>query len=374
MRLLLTVLAALFFWGLVVVKFNRFWRRRHETEQGYLAGSIWLVVLLLGISMTLHVDPIQEAVGAATGLNNFGWYLAYLVGAAGFYQGGYLGARAYGVHSEQAIRNLKRLLVADIFLFTGLYGGWLMHTPEWTPRSPRDWPEMLFLVGFFGYAFVAESMSLPPLRRALSRQQEPLIRVRTLLGLATATLALVCCAFKVIYAVLGYLLPAHLLVEIINQMALLSMAGVALFLAPLLIHHRTYLRVYEYLYIGRKLRLLSDLNYLQQQLQAHCPTILWQEPNWWERLTRPDFFIYRTVVSILDSERILSGHLERLARERAVTLFVADQTGTMRYWNPASVQAARELLQKVSIPSDASYPQLLAHLRRLSRSLQQGKQ
>jgi hypothetical protein len=72
MRLLLTILAAIFFWGLVFTKFNRLWIRRAESTGGQLAATIWLITLLLGVSMTLHVDPIQAAMGSFSGFNNVG--------------------------------------------------------------------------------------------------------------------------------------------------------------------------------------------------------------------------------------------------------------------------------------------------------------
>lgn len=369
MRLFLTILATLFFWGLVLTKFNRMWRRRRETSQAYLGSVFWLITLLLGLSMTLHIDPVQTAVGTLTGLANFGWYLAYMIGIIGFYLVGFLGTQANGAYGERSPFLLKTLLVTTMLLFTWLYSGWLRLGPEWPARSPRGWPEMLFLVGFFGYACLAEAYSFGPLQEALRRQREPLLRIRTLLGLATAVIAEFFCALKISYAVLGYLYPDWSVVEIINQMALFSMAGVAAFLVPLLISHRTYMRIYEFLSLHKKLRLMADLSYLQKQLQRHCPTILWQEPTWWERVTRPDFYIYRAAVSILDSERILSGYLERMDRSGQVTTFVADKTGTMRYWDPKSVQAARQLQNRMGIPQDANYAQILQHLRHVSIAL-----
>lgn len=369
MRLFLTLLAALFFWGLVLATFPRLWRRRYGTDKERLALMVWLITLLLGISMTLHVDPIQAAIGARTGMNNLGWYLAYLVGSLGIYLTGLIVARSYVTYHRPFIRLLQLLFVLVLSTFTWLYVGWIRHSTEWTARSPRDWPEMLFLVTFFGFAAVAVTYWLVPLCQAWGRQRERLMRLRTLFGMTVCFFSLLCFGFKIAYALLGYWQPEHPWVPLFNMAALAAMTSVSLVIVPLLVPHRTYIRMEQLFALPGKLRLLGELRYLQERLHVLCPALMQENASWREWVARPDFYIYRTLVAILDSERMLNGYLERLDRNGHATLYVPDSSGEMRYWSLQSVAAARELNSVISIPPDAEYQEVLAYLRQVSRRL-----
>jgi hypothetical protein len=369
MRLFLTLLAALFFWGLVITTFSRLWRRRRGMDSEKLALMVWLITLLLGTSMTLHVDPVQAAIGMRTGMPNFGWYLAYVIGSTGMYLIGLIVARSYETNHKVFILLLRILFGMVLLAYTWLYTGWILHTFEWTARSPRDWPEMLFLVTFFGFAGVAASYWLVPLIQAWQRQHDKLMRVRTLFGMAVCAFSLTCFSLKIAYAVLGYVYGDSPFMEVINQLALLAMAGVSVVLVPLLVSHRTYIRIQDIFSLPSKLQLLYELRDLQHRLDALCPGIMWEKATWWGDVRRPDFYIYRSMVSILDSERMLSGYLERLDRSGNLTLFVADRTGEMRLWDPNSVRAARQIRASLHIPADADYPQLLSYLRQASQRL-----
>lgn len=373
MRTALTLAAALAFWLFVLVKFNAVRRRHHENDQGPIAVGMWNIAVLLGISLTLHVDEVQVAIGAWTGWNNVAWYVAYLFGVVAFHQIGTLSIRRHDPIRRKTQVLLTGMLVLVLAAVSLLYIEWIRWTPEWPARSPRFWADALFMVLFFGYAGVVSFIPLVTLGNNYRRHHARIMHLRTGLGLVTVLLAMACFWLKVAYALVGYWLPGHPLAEHINHLALSAMGGSALFFGPVMISHRTFARVTDLLGFGSKLTTLHDLRRLQIHLFQLCPPVIWNDPSWWEQMRDIDLYLYRTTISIMDSHKLLEGYLNRLERNN-LSLLMIETDDEPLIWKEAEIRTARHIHRLLQVPPSADLEEVMLYYRHASRRLHQEQQ
>lgn len=372
MRTFLTIASSLALWILVVTKFNAMWRRRHESDHGPLVSRVWLTAVFLGTSLLLLVDDIQLAVGQAVGMNNFAWYLSYLAGSIAFQQVGYLSVCQY-----QPVGRKTRLLFAVplvllLVAFSVLYFGWIRWTPEWPARSPRTWEDALFMILFFGYA--GSVGIIPVLLQSIDYRQRPaqIVRMRTGLRILTALLANACFWLKVAYTIAAYRTPGSPFAEQINQLALLSMGGSAIFFSIQLASHKTFVRMVDFLQIPKKMAALGDLHFLQSRLLLLCPPVVWVESTWWEQLRNPDRYLYRAAISILDSHKLLNGYLKQMEEKHQTTLVIRADEETI-FWNREEITEARQLCLFLQSPPEGGLDELIAFYRQVAQHLRQQK-
>lgn len=363
MRTLLTLIAVVFLWIVVFARFGVIWRHRNSHTPGDTAARIWLIAIWMGTSLSFQIDDIQSWLGNVTGINNVGWYLAYLFGAFSFYHLSELSRLSLGWDSYRSLPPLVIVLVG----LSALYWNWIRLMPEWTQRSPRIWQESIFLILYFGYATLSGSLGLISIVQSYRHYQVPSLQLRSGFAVVTATVALSCFIFKIIYAVIAFYLPDSTITLRINQAATIAMALSVLGFMLLFVPHRFVLRLmtaYEFL---QKARRLYELRLLQQRLLILCPPIVWEEPSWWDQLRDIDLYLFRRVVSIMDSHRMLSGFLAS-APPRAESMIVWQGEEPI-VWKPYQFEEAKRLHALLTVPPDIDLDALQSHYQRVGRQL-----
>lgn len=368
MRTFLTIASSIALWILVLTKFNAMWRRRHENEYRHLVSRVWLTAVLLGTSLLLLVDPVQVWVGGLFRLNNFAWYLSYLAGSVAFQQVGYLSVRQYRPigRRTQLLSALPVTLL--LIIFSILYFGWIRWTPEWPARSPRTWADALFMILFFGHASVAGFVTIWIQAVDYWRRPALIVRLRTGLRIATALLANACFLLKIAYTIAAYRTPSAALAEQINQWAFLCMGAAAIFFSIQLASHKTFVKLVDILQMGHKLALLRDLRFLQARLLRLCPPVAGTETDWWTSIRQIDRQLYQTVISILDSHKMLNGYLKQVKDDQETTLIIQMGNGSI-VWNLAEIQEARRLLQLLQPQPEGGLEELMDFYRRVAVDL-----
>lgn len=305
MRTTLTLAALLVLWIIVISRFGVIRRHRNSPTVGDTASRIWLITVWLGVSLAFQVEVVQIGWGQVTGINNLGWYTAYLCGSIAFYHLSELARISLGWISYRSAPAFVSVLIGLSFL----YWIWMRPLPEWPMRSPRIWAESIFLFLYFGYATFSGSLGTISIIQSFRDYETPSLKARSGFAIATAFVALSCFVFKMVYAVAAYFWPDAIFTLRINQAAAIAMVVAVFGFMILFVPHHFVVRTMKLFQALRNLWTLHELRYLQNRLLVLCPPIVWEEPSWWEQLRNLDLHLFRRVISIMDSHRMLSGFL-----------------------------------------------------------------
>ena len=375
MRLYLTLFAAAIAWVFVLYKSRLVRVAEQHFIQRTQAVKMWSATFGTSIALTLLVDKIFVAFDTFFAANNLAWLVAYLFGSIAFYQAGTIRLSLRPHVMERIHVVLWHLLLLLIPIYSILYGGWIMHSPEWPERIPRTIVELIFSTLFFGYGAMVGVLTFPEALTIFKQATVMPVKLRTGAGLLLIIFANGCFWFKLVFLFAVFFTPQRPSVYLFDKLALLSMGLAAMVFALSFIPQRAYLAIADSIQLPTKLTLLKDLEYLRERLSQLYPKLQPPPAPWWDKLRKTDFHIYQTVIAILDIRQILfamstvrddddNAHPAEAVAEQSV-LGEEPASGSSGEGKPEM----KLLYEWLKIPETADYQAILDTLQQASRAL-----
>jgi hypothetical protein len=271
---------------------------------------LWLLALSLSLMLTFEFDVVYATVDNLAGLNNLSWLLAYLCGLITAYL-------VFCVCSGKASRVMLLYLFVTGMLIIAVF-----------PFGPGQAPETLYhVVAYNGheimfaglyYGYAIAGMGPVPIRSSLKvcrESQDIFTRSRAIVTLLMLYAAVLFSVTKLTVFAAGYFAsPTQLplAAAITNLIEVLAIA-MAILWALMFASNGLYRALTRPLEFVRKVLVLRKLTVLKNNLSHFAPaTIPLPRSPWWDQVRNPDFYIYRAVIDILDSKRVLTAQLEQV--------------------------------------------------------------
>jgi len=311
MQAIIDISIAAVAWAVTVFKFNAVHREwRGDRDRRVL--SSWAFALFFSLCMTFQVDAVYVTVDTLVGVNNLSWLLAYLCLILAIY---FVCTGCCIAMKVDPPRWALPYLAVTAGLLVIIFPFGVATTPEWADHTvPRSVPEFLFMELLYTYAIIMGV--IPALAFARFQRNEGTLptRLRTSVILLAAILAITFFVVKVVASLLGLLVPSLPLVLYLMGLSRLLMAASGLLWTLTFAPNRLYLALARPFMFHEKVLALRDLRSLQARLNHLCPPVVPDQPTWWDQLRSLDFYIYQTVIGILDGRKMLASRLEQLDR------------------------------------------------------------
>ncbi len=345
-------------WVLTIVRFKGIhWRNIGVDNR--IALNVWLMMLFFSITLTLLVDKSGDFLDAHT-FNNLDRLVTYCSILTGISFGVVASIEAVGKPSDRGLIPWFRwgLIFTTITLVT-IYVLFISKIPNINYYIPHSLPESLFMLIAYCYgAFLCLSVDRVYISY-LPSEKSAVMRTRAILIIISTFFALTYFVVKII-TVGGYFLP------ILGSPALTDLASGLLILSALLhlsalLSNRIYVRIVVLTRNVQSWSSYQDLKYLVRLLRQYCPEIALPtaDPSIWRFLLNPEYFLYRSVVSILDGQTMLGDFLSENGRSDSFT-----------HWDEGTRQKALQIKQVLAQANPTGdFRKIVDEYSRVSRHL-----
>jgi hypothetical protein len=307
---------------------------------------LWLMVLFLALMLTFEADPVYALIDRVTGVNNLSWLFAYWAGIVSQYF-------VWRICAKRPSRPMVVYLVITGVLLAVIF-----------PFGPGSTPEILYhvvpyngfealYVGVF-YAFAITALGPAPIKTLLKTyrsSQFPLAKARALVTLSMLYTAVMFASTKATVFIGGLLAPLRQSSLAANITTGIEIVGIGTIISGALLFssNRVYVILNKPFEFAQKALMLRKLSRLRSSLKPITPGAMsLQYPAWWIQLRNLDFYIYRTVIDILDGRRAI-----------AITLEDANSTdGRLRIMSTIK-KAVPHVDRILEIPASASFDKVL---------------
>jgi hypothetical protein len=289
-------------WSVTLFRFAILLKREKRNRRNAWIGLFALSASLFGL---FELDGVYVAVDRLVGLNNLAWLLAYLCLATAVYAFCTFCSRVH-----------PRWMLPGLFVTAGslavVFPFGPGRVPEWPNHFvPHNAGEILFSALAYGYVSILIGfVVLRPFGFILRRGEGDLLaRLRTFVGMAAAVTTVAFYVLRFSVFSLGFFVPslqpfaASAGADAYRALTLITVAFWGVFFGA---SDRFYLALARPVRFGQKVRTLRRLNAFRAQLDRFAgPHTPLPSASWLDRLRSPDFYIYQTLIGILDSRRRL---------------------------------------------------------------------
>ena len=295
-------------WALTVTRFRAIRWKDIRQDQG-IALDVWLMIVFFSITTIFMIKRFDNYFNAHT-LNNLDRLIAYCSILTGMTFGASASVKAVGtIFDRQAIRWLRYLLVAAVAALLAMYLLFLSKIPNMDYLIPRSLPEVAFLFVPFLLGAALSAFVGKMYLRHLPLEKSPVMRARSLCIITEAGLASAYFLVKIV-TVLGYFLPILASPVFINLSSFLLISAILVHFSSLL-SNKIYVPL---VVISRKVAswgAFQDLQRLRRRLQSLCPEVAFTftAPSLKEFLSDPEYYLYQSIVAIMDSKTMLDDFL-----------------------------------------------------------------
>ena len=316
---------------------------REIRNDGGVALYIWLMMVFFTITSIFNVNKFCDFFDAYT-LNNLDRLIAYCSILTGMTFGTIASIEAVGQVQDLLLRRmLWTTLVAAITALALIYFLSISRLPNISYFVPRSVPEVLFMLIMFSLGIFLSATVARVYLTYLPSETAPIMRTRSILIVAGT---LVACAYFITKIIIagGYFLPA-LAPQVLIDLSWVFLVTTALLHFSALLGNKIYAPV---VMISRNIKrwgAFQDLSYLQARLLSLCPEVplTTAQPSFLRFMLNPEYHLYRTVITIMDSKTLLNDLLSEGAHHGEAALWEGD---TLR-----EVVRVKRVLQLIK-PSD----------------------
>ena len=349
-------------WTLTVARFRAIHWRDMRKDNG-IALHFWLSTVFFSITSIFLIKKFSDSFDAFT-FNNLDRLFTYCSILACMTFGAVASIDAVGNPPERvAARRLQYLLIVVIIALVIIYVLFISRIPNINYLIPRSLPEVGLMSITFSFG-VCLCFTVGRVYLAfLPLETSPIMRTRTRLIILTAFSA---CAYFVvkIATVASYYWPFLGLQAVIELSSILLVVS-ALFFFSALLGNKMYV---QFTVISRNIRswkTFKELQYLTIRLLSLYPEVIMPitHPSFWRFVLNPEYYLYRTLISIMDGKCILDDLLSEGALEGELPLWEGD---TLR-----EVLLMKQALQFVH-PSEDFWA-IVSEYQRASRELVQNE-
>jgi hypothetical protein len=262
------------------------------------------------------------------------------------------------------LMNWSLLLTLAILVI--IYSWGIITLPEKPDPIPETWLEVLFMQTMYVYMAILCGIPLATFVRLYQHEEVVSTRLRWLVGVAASIVATVVLLLKISLTVLSFNNPATAALDILYPLITVGFVSAGVLCVLAFLPNKAYRAIvcpYEFL---DKTMALHDLRALQKRLNALCPPVIDDRPNFFTSTKNPDFHLYRVLIAILDAKKTLAGCVA-LAPDTAVL----SQPGRMPLeWNEMQWQQAQFLYRELEKVDDTQdYPHLVKAYQQVGRSI-----
>lgn len=315
MRDTIVIFVAFCTWAAAFYRLKTWFRASQQGSHLTLSLKyIWYFNFFLACAVTLFYDKVTVGLDTLTGLNNLSWLGGYLCGIAALYFYGFFIYDTIHIDAKtksRVIFFMKSILLFSMVTLTLIYLFAIRVSPSWPSRFPRSSEDVLFQNLFFTVATIFSLIIVWATYLFMRQEKNHLFRLQAGLSLLAIVAGMMCFVLKILFVSLWLSRPtlrqaqsdASSVLLSLNQLALLAMASAG---ALCLLNNAIIPLCAGGIHVTNALfaaPTLSDLFYLQSKLHQHH---LIAEPtpfSWREYLAEPDYYILRTIVSVLDTKR-----------------------------------------------------------------------
>lgn len=328
-----------------------------------IALNVWLMMVFFSITLLFLIKKFSDFFDAHT-FNNLDRLIAYCSILTGIFFGAVASVEAVGGPSDKGtIRWLRYLLILTIITLVVIYSLFISRIPNINYYVPRSFPEVLFMVITFSVGATLCVVVDKVYLAYLPFEKSAVMRTRTILILMSTFGA--CSYFLVKIAITaGFFWP------LVASQALINLSSILLIFSALshfsaLVSNKLYV---PFVVISRNIRAwhaFKDLRHLKKQLQRLCPEVSFStiDPSFWAFLLSPEYYLYRTVVNIMDGKTMLDDFLLEGALSGGLALWEGDMLR----------EAVRVNRALQSTNSTGDFWEMVDEYKRASRSLVQGE-
>jgi hypothetical protein len=317
--------------------------------------------------LTFMIEDAYLAFDRWVGVPNLAWLITYLVFPLAIYL---LTAGCLLVLEQPRPRLMTPSLWVTMVLLCVVYAWGIVTLPEKPEHTvPETLAEFIFMQTVYVYIAVFCIIPLLTFTRLYRREQMLPAKLRWLVACGTAVVSLWVALMKVTLTALIYWDVTTLALPILYPLIGIGI-GLAGVLWPLaFLPNEFYLKATRPIEFLDKVRTLQELKKLQRALNRLCPSVIGDSPSLWRSLDNLDFHLYRTLISILDAKKMLSGYAQATNGLAVSPLAVP---GLRRQhsvvWDERDLAHARLLHNTLqAVDDEADYPDLLRAYRRVSR-------
>lgn len=318
-------------WLVTIYKLGTFRRhRRHGISP--VPAHFWGFSFCIAVGMTFMIEEFYLVFDRLAGTPNLAWLIIYVSFVSAIY---FIVSGCYEVLKIPRPRLLSYSLLIALMVLVITYPLGIVTLPEKPDHTiPVTLAEFIFMQVMYVYAGI---LSLVPFAIFLSfyRQETVLAaKLRWVVVMATTILASMVGMLKVILTILVFWDPTTTTLAIIYPLIGIALACIGILWPMTFLPNRIYLFLARPIEFWDKMRTLRELQALRKDLNRLCPPIIDDKPGWRESLKDLDFYLYRAVIGILDSKKMLTGLLSPVNA-------VADKVNSTVTFESSAVAASR---------------------------------
>lgn len=325
-------------WLAVIVRL-RFMDWKNVRKNDSIALNIWLMMFLFAIGLTFCVDFIASFDRYIA--NNFSRWVAYCTFLLAVHYGTVASLAAVELpEAKRLIRRLWALIVVALLALLLIYIFYLSRLPNFIYfQTPQSLPEALLKLIVHACEIIEIVLLAKVYLAYLPLETSPVMRLRVVV-ITICSLAVGLSSLTIILVIAGYFWEPLAIQGLVN-LSELSTTSCMILLIAALVNNKTYVQLIL-LYKGlQDWRSFRDLKSLVDRLLLLCPVIGLppENPAFWQFLGNPEYYLYRTIITILDSKAMLSDFLAETRQPSVFPPWEDDLMQEALYMN-AALQAA----------------------------------
>jgi hypothetical protein len=287
------------------------------------AANIWGFTASFAIAATMQIDFVFVAVTRFFGITNLAWLVSYMAGAFSLYM------MVHVMHERMKLQSrafsARYALIGTWLLLLIIFPAVAKGTDVVGRQYPVTLPEFAFMQVLYAYTTFMCFYVFNAFYRLQHEDVAMPVRLRWILIASSTFLGGVFFGSRsVIYNPIAFVFPSlaensAILIafnSVLRVVFVLSVVSWSLFFLPKGIMQK----IARFIIFIDKLLMLRDLNELQDRIVSVYPsttiaTTTEVSHSWWLRVQNLDFYLYRSIIAILDSKKKLQANMDEQAQK-----------------------------------------------------------
>lgn len=299
-------------WALTVFKLRVIFQKPSGQKEKYNASlNLWAMLLFFSITLTFMVDDFAAFLNSHT-LPNLSFLATHFFFLASQYFAVVTILSGIGASTSQKIIRWIRVALVGIFIvLLAIYIGFLSKMPGLVSESPQNLPAAIYKLLSYPFGIFLCAIVVKSVLAHLPVKEFTLMRLRAITIVWCTSMAGAYIFVRMLIYV-GFFWPALLSPWLFMLSQILLFCSIILFFITLL-SNKIYTRFVFFSKSVEDWNAFCDLRYLAKRMLLFCPAACSppNNPVFWVFLFNPEYYLYRAVISILDSKVALAGLLTK---------------------------------------------------------------
>ncbi|NUM45363.1 MAG: hypothetical protein HUU38_11720 [Anaerolineales bacterium] len=305
-------------------------RAWEKSPQVAMVRTSWLSTLFLAFAMTFQIAAIQADLRA----HLFFWYLAYVTISLAIY----FSALSNAYNNYAKMRHWATFMLISTFaVLSYLFFFHVAHLNRIPDHNiPHDFSEWLFMLTLFVYGMILGGIPILEHLKDYSKETAIPTRTRYITLIVARTASTIYFLVKIVMATLGFFVPSYSGLATLLKIHDFTLSITGLFWIGMFLPNKFLMQISAPIIFLNKWFAYGRLRNIPQFFRTfqpdHSPISVVNEPDsLWDLLIHLNFYLYRTVIHILDIKQSLEGTLlenqhlswEAIRQDKAKYLHIA---------------------------------------------------